>query len=175
MKRRIIFFLIIFGTFVLQTVLGNLLPDNVATPNLLLILSVSMGFMRGKKSGMWTGLVSGLFVDLFFGNVFGLNALLLMYVGYLSGLMYKMFFDNDIRIPMVAVAASDFVYNILFFVVSFAIHHRLKIGAYLMGTIFSEVVSSVIFTIGFYWIYYWLNKKIVAGELEEEQSPWLRR
>jgi rod shape-determining protein MreD len=175
MKRGIIFFLIIFGTFVLQTVLGNLLPDNVATPNLVLILTVSMGFMRGKKSGMWTGLVCGMFVDLFFGNVFGVTALLLMYVGYLNGRMYKMFFDNDIRVPMMAVAVSDFVYNLIFFVVNFAIHHRLKIGAYLTGTILPEVVSSVIFTIGFYWIYYWLNKKIVAGELEEEQSPWLRR
>ena len=30
------------------------------TPNLMLVLCVSMGLMRGRKSGLWTGFLSGL-------------------------------------------------------------------------------------------------------------------
>lgn len=34
-------------------------------PNLLLILTVSFGFMRGKKEGMFVGFFCGLLIDIF--------------------------------------------------------------------------------------------------------------
>ena len=38
-----------------------------------------------------TGLICGLLVDIFFGDVIGLYALIYMYIGFFSGLFKKMF------------------------------------------------------------------------------------
>ena len=61
MKKNICIFLIILATFLVQSSMNLLLPDILSIPNLILILTCSMGFMRGKKSGMWVGFFSGIF------------------------------------------------------------------------------------------------------------------
>ena len=175
MRKNIIIFLIIVATFLLQTSFQMILPRAAAVPNLLLVLTASMGFMRGKKSGMWTGFVSGLIIDLLYGSYFGLTALLYMYIGYANGFLYKVFFDEDVRVPMVTVFLSDFFYNIVMFIIKRITGGSISFGSALTGIILPEAVITMVVTILFYNLYYWLNKKIVAEELEEEQSPWLRR
>ena len=76
MKSKIVFFLTIIVCFLLQCTVMDLISIGSVTPNLMLILCVSMGLMRGRKSGLWTGFFLGLLVDLFFGSVFGFYALI---------------------------------------------------------------------------------------------------
>ena len=85
MKGKIVYFLTIVICFLLQCTVMDLISIGSVTPNLMLVFCVSMGLMRGRKSGLWAGFFSGLFVDLFFGSVFGFYALIYMYIGYLSG------------------------------------------------------------------------------------------
>ena len=85
MKRKIITFLLIIVCFIVQTTVWNLFPLGTVKPNILLILTVSMGLMRGKHTGLWVGFISGLIIDLFYGTIFGFNALVYMYIGYLNG------------------------------------------------------------------------------------------
>ncbi|MDO4623281.1 MAG: rod shape-determining protein MreD [Eubacteriales bacterium] len=175
MKRNLIIFLTIVGTFLLQTTFRQLFTSVQATPNMLLALTACMGLMRGKKSGLLTGFFCGLIQDLFFGSIFGLNALLLMYIGYANGHFYKVFFDNDVRIPMVTVLLSDLAYNFVFFIVSFAFRMRFHFFSYLIGTIIPEAVFTMLCTIFLFLIYREILKRVAAVELEEEHSPWLRR
>ena len=76
MKNRIILFITIIVCFLLQCTVMDRISIGSITPNLLLILCVSMGLMRGRKVGLWTGFFSGLFVDLFYGSLFGFYALI---------------------------------------------------------------------------------------------------
>ena len=175
MKKNFSIFLMIVITFLLQSTFHQVLPSSLIVPNLLLILTVSMGIMRGKKSGLWVGFISGLLTDLFFGTYFGFTALIYMYIGYLNGFLFKMFFDEDFRIPMFFVGISDLVYNIIFYIVHFALQGKGGFGKFFRTTILPEAICTVIFTILFYEIYFAINKKIHAGEQEEQQSPWLRR
>lgn len=175
MKKNFYLLLIIIATFLLQSTFGSLLPDSFTKPNMLLILTVSMGFMRGKKSGLRVGFICGILVDLLYGEIFGLTALLYMYIGYVNGFLFKRFFEEDIRVPMISVGICDFLYNLGVFAAGFVVRNRLKLGSYMMNTILPEMVCSILFAIPLYGIYYWLNRRITAVELEEEQSPWLRR
>lgn len=175
MKKNICIFLIIIVTFLVQSSTGLILPSALTVPNLVLILTCSMGFMRGKKSGMWVGVVSGLILDLFYGRIFGLTALILLYIGYFNGFLFKVFFDEDIRVPLVAVGISDIVYGLSCYLVRAAKGTSLTLGSSMIHTILPESVCTVLFTIPLYLLYHWLNRKITANELEEEQSPWLRR
>ena len=69
MKGKIVYFLTIVICFLLQCTVMDLISIGSVTPNLMLVFCVSMGLMRGRKSGLWAGFFSGLFVDLFFGPI----------------------------------------------------------------------------------------------------------
>ena len=174
MRRRIVTAILIILTFVIQTSFPGMLPLP-GVPNLLLILTVSMGFMRGRQTGVLTGFFSGLLLDLFYPNLFGFSALVFMYAGFLTGSLYNVFFDEDIKLPMLFAGTGDLAYNLLYFLADFALHRRFDFQTYLRSVILPELVATVIFTILFYRIYYVVNKYLAAYELEEEQSPWLRR
>ena len=66
MKSKLVLFFTIIVCFLLQSTVLHSVSIGSITPNLLLILCSSMGLMRGRKSGMWTGFFCGLLTDLFF-------------------------------------------------------------------------------------------------------------
>ena len=81
MRRKLVLAAMVLVTFLLQTtVFSNWTVASVA-PNLLLILTVSFGFLRGKKEGLFLGFFCGLVIDLCYGDILGLNALIYMYLG----------------------------------------------------------------------------------------------
>ena len=112
MKSKIVLFFTIILSFLLQSTLLQKIAIGSITPNLLLILCVSMGLMRGRKSGLWTGFFSGLLVDLFYGSVFGFYALIYMYAGFFSGYAFRIYYDDDIKVPMALTAIMDLFYKI---------------------------------------------------------------
>lgn len=75
MKRRIVMILLIFFGFILQSTLLKQIAIANISPNLLLILTVSFGLMRGKKEGMFTGFLCGFLSDLMYGDILGFQAL----------------------------------------------------------------------------------------------------
>ena len=175
MKKNLIMALLIVGTFLIQSTLRAVIPAQYTIPDLLLILTCSMGLMRGKKSGMLTGFFSGLLYDLFYGSVFGFTALCFLYIGYANGLLYKVFFDEDIRVPMATVALSELVYKLALFFVEYIIFRRYRFGPYLSGMILPAVIASVVVTIFMYMLYRIINKRLSEYETEAQNSPWLRR
>ena len=68
MKRIIFNILMIILAFTVQNCIFPLLPFLSASPNLLLILTFSFGFIHGKEAGMYYGLLSGLLMDLFYSG-----------------------------------------------------------------------------------------------------------
>ena len=51
MKGKIVYFLTIVICFLLQCTVMDLISIGSVTPNLMLVFCVSMGLMRGRKSG----------------------------------------------------------------------------------------------------------------------------
>lgn len=167
-------FLMIFTTFLLQTAVFRFLPF-VASANLLIILVCSMGFLRGRRSGIWIGFLCGLLSDLFFEGLFGLSALIYIYLGYFSGSLGKIFFEKDIQIPMLLCSAADLLYGLLFYVVVFAFRGRLNFSVYMRHIILPEVIATLLFSLFFYKICAFLNQKISDRQMEDRHSPWLRK
>ena len=65
-KNRIILFITIIVCFLLQCTVMDRISIGSITPNLLLILCVSMGLMRGRKVGLWTGIFFRAFLSISF-------------------------------------------------------------------------------------------------------------
>lgn len=175
MQRKIVLAVMIIVTFLLQSTLFQWLSIASSVPNLLLILTVSFGFMRGKKEGIMVGFFCGLITDLFFGNLFGFSALVYMYIGYLNSFFCKVFYDDDIKVPMLLVAVSDIAYGVTVYVLQFLLRGRLQVFSYVRHVMFPELIYTVVLTMIFYRIFFKINRILVANEMEGQKSLWLRK
>lgn len=164
MKRKLAVFLIITVCFLLQSTLFQMLSIASVSPNLLIVATSSFGFMRGRKEGMWIGFFSGLLLDIFFGSVIGFYALIYAYIGYVNGFFRKRFFPDDIKLPLILIAASDFSYNILVYVFLFFLRGRFRIDYYLLNIMLPELVYTILVTIVLYFIILKINKKLEKSE-----------
>ena len=131
--------------------------------------------MRGKTTGLFIGFFSGLMIDLFYGNLFGLNALIYMYIGFFNGFLYKVYYDEDIKVPLVLVAISDLAYGLTIYGLQFMLRGRLNLPGYLRHIIFPEIVYTVVLTLALYRIFFRINKKLLAIESRGQRSLWLRK
>lgn len=175
MRKNLTILIMILVTYFLQMTLQAVMPAQYAIPDLLLILTCSMGLMRGRRAGMITGFLCGILYDLFLGPVFGLTALCFVYAGYFNGSLFKVFFDDDIRIPIAAIGISEFVYRMILLIAAVLTHRQVSFGVYMTGTVLPSVICSVICSIPLYYLYRAINRSIAVYEEEAEQSPWLRR
>ena len=142
------FFVII--CFLLQSTVFHSLSLGGIIPNLMIILTASYGFMRGRKSGLLIGFFSGLLIDIFFSDILGFYALLYMYIGYLNGVFKKMFYPEDIKLPIALIVGSDFLYNILIYLLTFLLNGRFQFLYYFFNIMIPEMVYTRIVTCIFY-------------------------
>ncbi|MGO5052327.1 rod shape-determining protein MreD [Lachnospiraceae bacterium LCP25S3_G4] len=169
MKRKIITFFIIVVCFVLECTIFKSLALASITPNLLIIVTSSFGFMRGNKEGMIVGFISGLLVDIFFGDILGFYALLYMLIGYANGFFQRLFFEDDIKLPLVLISASEFIYGLAIYVFLFLMSTRSRFDFlyYLGHIIIPELIYTIIVTLGLYQLILYVNHKL---EEEEKRS-----
>ena len=175
MRRKVIIAVLIIVTFILQTTIFQTLAVASVAPNLLLILTVTFGFIRGKKEGLWIGFFCGLCIDLLYSDMVGLNALVYMYIGYLNGFLYKVFYDEDIKVPVILIGISDLAYSMIVYILQFLIRVRLDFADYLQHIIIPEMVYTIVIAIIIYRPLYKLNRKFVENEMEGQELPWLKR
>ncbi|MEG1947488.1 MAG: rod shape-determining protein MreD [Lachnospiraceae bacterium] len=164
MRRKISVFFIVVICFLLQSTLFQSLSFASISPNLLIVVVSSFGFMRGRKEGMWIGFFSGLLMDVFFGNVIGFYALIYMYIGYINGFFRKMFFPEDIKLPLLLILASDFINSILIYLFLFLMRGKFRLGYYMIHIMIPELVYTILVSIILYFIILKINQKLEVIE-----------
>lgn len=173
MKSKIVLFVTIILCFLLQCTVLHVFSIGSITPNLILILCVSMGLMRGRKSGLWVGFFSGLLVDMFYGSLFGFYALIYMYIGFISGYACKIYYDDDVKVPMLLVAGTDLLFNLAVYGLQFLLRGRLALGTYLYRIIIPEVFYTVFLTMIVYKAFYHINYRFMNIARKESESIWV--
>lgn len=164
MRRKLSVFAIIVICFLLQSTLFQSLAIASISPNLMVVVASTFGFMRGRKEGMWIGFFSGLLLDIFFGTVIGFYALIYMYIGYINGFFRKIFFPEDIKLPMILIAASDLACSMLVYLFLFFMRGKFNLGYYLLHIIIPELVYTIMVTVVLYFIILKINQKLEAIE-----------
>ncbi|MFA9377170.1 MAG: rod shape-determining protein MreD [Lachnotalea sp.] len=164
MNRKLTVTLLVIACFCLQCTLFKTLSLAFIAPNLLIVVTSSFGFMRGKKEGLIIGFFSGLLIDIFYGDALGFYALIYMYIGYVNGFFNKIFYDEDIKLPMVLITLSDLFYGLIIYLFLFLLRARLDFGYYFIHIIMPEVIYTVVVTIVLYRIIRWLNRKLERRE-----------
>ena len=166
-RRPLVTVLIVIICFLLESTIFQSLSFASITPNLLIVVTASFGFMRGKKEGMLVGFLSGLIIDVLFGDLIGFYALIYMVLGYVNGFFKRIFYPDDIKLPLILISASDFVLGNLVFVFLFVMRSKFDYWYYLGHIIIPELIYTVLVTLVLYQIILHLNQ---ALEAEEKRS-----
>ena len=160
MRRKVTIFFIIVICFLLQSTVFQALSFASISPNLLIVVVSSFGFMQGRKEGMWIGLFCGLLLDIFFGDVFGFYTIVYMVIGYIHGMFRKIFYPDDIKLPMMLILGSDLVLGLIMYLLRFLSRKKVHFGYYLGHIIIPEMVYTLVITLGLYFILLKINQHL---------------
>lgn len=163
LRKSIVALMILIG-YLLQSTIFQSLSLGGVSPNILLIITASFGFMRGKKDGMVIGFISGLIFDVLFGNLLGFYALVYMIIGYLNGFFSSIFYPEDIKLPMVLITSSELLYCFLIYFFRFLLQGRFRFGYYFVHIILPEIVYTILITIVVYKVILMINEWLVIRE-----------
>lgn len=160
MKRSITIGIIIVVCFLLQSTVFHFLELAGVVPNLLLIVTMSFGLMRGRREGLLVGFFSGLLIDIFFGSVLGPYAFIYMTLGYGNGFFHRIYYVEDVLLPMTMITLNDLIYNVIVYIVFFLMRNRLDFPTYFVNVILPEMIYTILITLFFYKILVRINLRL---------------
>lgn len=170
MKRNITVAFVILICFVMQTTVFQYFNFAGISPNLLIIVTASYGFMHGRKYGMTVGFICGLLMDIFYGSVLGFYALIYLYIGAANGMFRRVFYQNDIKLPLALITASDFAYSFVCYILLFLLRGRLQFLFYVKNIILPEILYTILVTVFLYPVILLLNKALDDIEKRGDQK-----
>jgi rod shape-determining protein MreD len=130
---------------------GIHLPGQV-TPDLILIMVVSVGLLRGPDKGLFFGIISGLFLDLLSGHVIGVQALSKMVLGFCSGLMEKNIFKDNVLVPAMTVFGATLVFESFNILLYMAFHANYNFLSTFLSTILPLAFYNALFAPVIYFL-----------------------
>lgn len=166
-KRPIVTALIIIVFFLFESTVFQGLSFANITPNLLVVVTASFGFMRGKREGMIVGFFCGILYDIFFGDLLGFYALIYTVLGYINGFFRRIFYPEDIKLPLFLITSSDFILGNIVCIFMFIMRSRFNYFYYLFSIIIPELIYTTLVTLVLYQIILHINQ---ALEAEEKRS-----
>lgn len=166
-KRPIVTALIIIVCFLFESTVFQGLSFANITPNLLVVVTASFGFMRGKREGMIVGFFCGILYDIFFGDLLGFYALIYTVLGYINGFFRRIFYPEDIKLPLFLITSSDFILGNIVCIFMFIMRSRFNYFYYLFSIIIPELIYTTLVTLVLYQIILHINQ---ALEAEEKRS-----
>ncbi len=165
-KTVLFYSLMIVFTYVIQTTFLKSIAIRGVSPNLFIIVVVSIGLLRGRTEGAIIGAIIGMLCDLFYGGVFGFYSVIYMNMGFFSGYFYNFVYKDNIVLPMILIGASDVLYNYIVFFFTFAFRGKLNMTSYINQIFFTELVYTLIVGFLIYRMFYIV---LIAAKLERRE------
>lgn len=123
--QPLFFLLLVIPALILQTTAFDYIAIYGVKPDLVMILVIINGFLRGPREGAFLGFAAGILQDLVSGGYFGLNALAQMTSGYLAGLGEgRLYRDNRViaaGLTWVCTLGAQLVFQLLLLLVNVSV------------------------------------------------------
>lgn len=165
-KRTLVTILSVIIFFILQNTVVNYIKLGNISPNICLILVITIAYCNGSVYGTVFGFIVGFLFDIFYGNFFGFYSILYVLTGYLCGLFNKWFFDYnfELKIPSLMFLASCFIHNVVTYVFFFLLDGDLNFVYYCRKIIIPEIIYTFIAGVAIYRILYMIDQKLSLDE-----------
>ena len=79
----------------------------------LIPLTVFAAMYAGPVAGAWTGILTGLFWDVYADRLFGMNALILLLIGCACGLLVRLLLRNNLLTALLLCAVALLSYSVV--------------------------------------------------------------
>lgn len=159
-QRTLVTGLLILAAFLLQNNIFAAIPLIRTTPNLLLLVTVSLGLLHGKLTGLAVGFFAGLMMDIFGGTLLGQYALIFSVLGYGCGFFTPYFFMEFIMLPMGVCIVCELIYGLYIYVFGFLLRGRLDLLYYFRTIILPETIYTVVILVVVYRFLIFVNQRL---------------
>ncbi len=159
-QRTLVTGLVILIAFLIQNNIFGAIPLVEITPNLLLLVTISLGLLHGKISGLLVGFFAGLMMDIFGGEVLGQYALILCLLGYGCGFFTPYFYMDSLLLPLSVCAVAEVLYGLYIYVFGFLLRGRFDIGYYFLRIIVPETIYTLIVLVVAYRFLMFVNRRL---------------
>lgn len=149
--RHIAAYVFLYLLFYLLTY-TELLPLSIgnATPQLLVPITVAVGFFYGEWAGFSAGMIAGIFADAVSADTVCFNMIALMLIGLASGLMVNHYINRNIFSALMLSVSASAVYFIFHWLIFFvAAGFTGKLQFFLYHSLPSIVYSSLFILIAY--------------------------
>ncbi|MBQ9757948.1 MAG: rod shape-determining protein MreD [Clostridia bacterium] len=158
-------FLLAFSIF--QATLIDCIEIFSVKPNLFLIYVIIVCTFCGKSEGAVLGAFFGLVLDLLVGRLWGLNAILMMLLGFFTAYFCeRVLRDNNILVVLLMVLAETVLYEIVYGFIYYLTLDGGNFFAILLRIIIPEGFYNMIVTIPVYFIVRRMGKVLYSDKGE---------
>lgn len=165
-RKRLIAFVFIILAFLMQTTIFKLIALADVVPNIMLVVTISYAYLRGRTSGLMIGFTCGLMLDMMYGSVIGLYAFIFMTIGFLVGFCRKLYFTDSMLLPTVLIAMSDLVYCFYYYITEFLMRGRLHFLFYFVHKFLPEILYTTLVGIVLYRVIVGIEGKLTRTREE---------
>ena len=156
----ILFFITFIIIYILQANVFPSLKIAGVMPNLFVIFILWIGLFANTIEAVIFGLIMGLSIDLIFGKVIGITAVMLCIIGYLGAYFDKNFSkESKFKIVLMVIGATA-IYEIGYYILSVAIINYDFEWLKFMKIVIYEIIYNVFITILLYPLIQKLGYKV---------------
>lgn len=165
MRSKIILYTILIFTFITtQVTILNFITVFGITPNIIIILIVSISLLEGRIDGGVLGFSAGLCLDAVTGITLGFNALLGMLLGLGLGNINKRFFKENVFLMTFCTFISTILYESAVTLSSFMFSLKVDFFSTFKTVILPEAIVNSVLGGVIFFIIVRINKRIIGAE-----------
>ena len=155
--------------FLLQsTVFAGVFDIGGAVPDLILIVVISYAYEYGKLDGMFAGILGGFFLDIQFGEILGVYALIYMLIGYACGFFNKFYVKYDTLLPVCIITVAEFICSFFGYIVNILVYSDVRIAFYIKRVMLPKTAYTMVAALVVYKLCDYIYLKVMAPVNEEE-------
>ncbi len=134
-------------TIAAQAVLLPLIFTGGSKPDIILTIVVACGLLAGREQASGIGFFAGVMQDFASGNVFGLNTLSKMAIGYIAGLAERKVFKESIVLPVLAISIATLLNSAVTQALLFLLGYKMEFVAMLQKQLLPTLGYNLLFCI----------------------------
>ena len=131
MRVFLLWLAFVCGMFVVQASMLPLVSYGGISPDLLLLMVVSISFLRGSRMGVFLGFLAGMLQDLVTGTFFGMNIFSKMLIGYVCGIFSNRVFKEQVFLPLFASLLATVLNYVVILIIMFLLGYAYSMPSHL--------------------------------------------
>lgn len=152
-------FLIIVINYILQSTIFQAWKISDVSANFTLVLVIVITIIYGLEKGLFTAVISGLFVDAFLSMAVGLNLFILVVISVLISIIGRPLFTGNKLTLVFMTAISTVIYHLMYFFFMYFLNKGVSFKEVMTQIVPVELVlNSIVCVLVYYFAIKWIER-----------------